>query len=253
VSRTVWGVDHIYIPLRGAEEAFRSLTDGVKLPTAWPYAAYGDFASGGINFGNVNLEVLAHSDVVPAFSAAEPAQVRGIAFHPVSTPELIAELDRRKLAHSPAQVFPPGTSVGTGAMWTNTWFETVSIGATNVFACEYHLPGAHDYEVRQRALDGAGGGTLGLLGVREIVLESADMVAARERWQRLLDPVPQAVPGYWRFDHGPALRLVAGSRDGVVDLVLNVRSVESAKPALQDLARAMNELPVRLVEGDSGE
>lgn len=251
MKRAVWGIDHIYIPLREAEAAFRCLVDELDLPIAWPYASYGVFASGGINFGNVNLEVLLHSEADPSFHASHPAKVRGIAFRPIPTPELLAELELRKLAHTPPGVFPPGATVGAGARWTNTALLSVSDAMTNVFACEYHIPGVYDYDARKGVLDACAGGKLGLEGVAEVVLGSSGVAGAIDRWQQLLDPIPQIAPGCWSFDHGPALRVVETAQDEVVELVLTVRSAHDAKRASADLFQAMNGLSFRLVDAAS--
>lgn len=81
----VQGIDHVYVPLSEAESTYRVLTERFGLPVAWPYVASGDFASGAVNLGNLNFEVLAHSDAVPGFVASSPARIQGIAFHPVAT------------------------------------------------------------------------------------------------------------------------------------------------------------------------
>ncbi len=164
------------------------LIERLGLPIAWPYVAYGDFASGGVNLGSLNVEVLRHSDAVPGLMAHSPARVQGIAFHPVETSRLLAELDHRGIAHPPPEIFPPGASPDAGAMWTNVTLERLSDPATTVFTCEYHIPGVYDYDSRQASLDECGGGTLGVTGVREIVISSPQPIEAADRWQQLLDP-----------------------------------------------------------------
>ena len=87
--------------------------------------------------------------------ARSPARVQGIAFHPVATSRLLAELDHRGIAHFPPETFPPGASPDTGAMWTNVTLERLSNPATTIFTCEYHIPGVHDvydHDSRQASL-----------------------------------------------------------------------------------------------------
>jgi len=151
--------------------------------------AYGDFASGAVDLGSLNFEVLRHSDAVPGFMARSPARVQGIAFHPVATSRLLAELDHRGIAHFLPETFPPGASSDTGAMWTHVTLECLSNPATTIFTCEYHIPGVYDHDSRQASLDGCGGGTLGVTGVREIVISSPQPTEAVDRWQQLLDPL----------------------------------------------------------------
>jgi len=186
------------MPPSEAESTYRVQTERFGLPVAWPYVASGDFASGAVNLGNLNFEVLAHSDAVPGFVASSQARIQGIAFHPVTTSRLLDQLDRRRINHSPPAIFPPGATPATGGIWTNV----TSNPATNVFTCEYHIPGMYDYDSRQASLDECGGGTIGLTGVKEIVISSPQPTRAVNRWQQLLDPLVPISPGYWDSNTG---------------------------------------------------
>lgn len=244
----VRGVDHLYAPLSNAEEAYGELTETLGLPVAWPFVTYGNFASGAVNLGNLNLEVLRHSDAMPGFVAHLPTHVQGIALHPVATPRLLDELDHRGIAHSPPEIFPPGASADTGAMWTNVTLESLSNPATTIFTCEYHIPGMYDYDSRQASLDECGGGTLGVTGVREIVISSPQPTEAVERWQQLLDPLSPPGPGYWEFEHGPALRIIAGTVDSVERVVVMVRSLAALEQSGNELVHALQGTPLVFVE-----
>ncbi len=246
----VHGVDHVYVPLSAAKTAYSVLTETLGLPIAWPYAAYGDFASGGVSLGSLNLEVLRHSDAGPASRAHSPARVQGIALHPVATSRLVAELDRRGIAHSPPEIFPPGASPGTGAMWTHVTLDRLSNPATTVFTCEYHIPGADDYASRQASLDERGGGKLGVTGVREIVISSPQPTEAIDRWQQLLAPLSPTGPGHWELEHGPALRIIAGPADTVQQIVVTVRSLAAIEQSGSDLVQALHGLAIRFVESE---
>jgi len=244
----VHGIDHVYVPLSEAESTYRVLTERFGLPVAWPYVASGDFASGAVNLGNLNFEVLAHSDAVPGFVASSPARIQGIAFHPVATSRLLDQLDRRRIGHSPPAIFPPGATPATGAMWTNVTLEGLSNPATNVFTCDYHIPGMYDYDSRQASLDECGGGTIGLTGVKEIVISSPQPTGAVNRWQQLLDPLVPNSPGYWEFEHGPALRIIEGTADIVDRIVVTVRSLGAINQSGCDLAQVLHGLTIRFIE-----
>jgi hypothetical protein len=240
----VYGIDHFYIPLKNANEAFSVLTTELSLPPAWPFMKYGEFSSGGVNFGNANCEVIAARD---AHEASRPARVRGLAFHPVPTLQLVAELDRRAIAHSGPVTFPPNLAIETGAMWTNTTLLGLTSPAMHVFACEYHLPGVYDYAARQASLDAARGGPLGLLGVKELRVTMAEP-ASVGLWQRFLEPIPQDGDGRRAFAHGPALRVNAGGVDCVEEVVLLVRSANAATGLVRRLSEALGGLSIRLAE-----
>jgi len=244
----VHGVDHVYVPLNDAETAYGVLTETLGLPIAWPYVTYGDFVTGGVNLGNLNLEVLRHSDAGPRFMAHPPARVQGIALHPVATSRLLAELDHRGIAHSPPELFPTGASPDRGAMWTHVTLDRLSNPATTVFTCKYHIPGVHDYVSRQASLYECGGGTLGVTGVRELVISSPQPTQAIDRWQQLLAPLSPDGPGHWELEHGPALRIIAGPADTVQQVVVMVRSLAAIEQSGSDLVQALHGLAIRFVE-----
>lgn len=246
----VHGIDHMYVRLSEAEAAYRALTETLGLPVAWPYAAYGDFATGGVSLGNLNFEVLAHQGAMPGIAAHAPARVQGIALHPVATSRLLAELDRRRIAHSPPDVYPPATSPATGAMWTNVTLQRLTSPATTVFTCEYHIPGMYDYGARQASLDKCGGGTLGVTGVKEIVITSPQPTDAANRWQQLLDPLSPTGRGYWELEHGPALRIIEGTADTVDHIVVTVRSLAPINQSRCELAYVLHGLTIRFIEVD---
>ncbi len=240
----VRGVDHVYVPLSDAEAAYSVLTATLGLPIAWPYTPYGEFASAGVNLGNLNLEVLNDSNV------DSPTRVQGIALHPVATDRLVAELDHRGIAHSPTETFPPGASKDTGAMWTNVTLERLSKPTTTVFTCEYHIPELYDHDSRQASLDEAGGGTLGVIGVQEIVISSPQPTEAIHQWQQLLDPISPRGPGYWKLEHGPALRIIAGTVDTVHHVVVMVRSLAAIEQSRSVLVQALHGLAIRFVQSE---
>jgi len=182
--------------------------------------------------------------------ARSPARVQGIAFHPVATSRLLAELDHRGIAHFLPETFPPGASSDTGAMWTHVTLECLSNPATTIFTCEYHIPGVYDHDSRQASLDGCGGGTLGVTGVREILISSPQPTEAVDRWQQLLDPLSPTGPGYWELEHGRALRIIAGTADTVEQIVVMVRSLAAIQQSGSDLVQAVHGLAVRFVESE---
>ena len=73
----------------------------------------------------------------------------------------------------------------------------------------------------------------GLTGLRDVVVSARDLGAARQRWQKLLDPAPG--PGNrWMLGDGPTLTLVAGERDGLARLVFEAASLPVARAWLDE-------------------
>jgi hypothetical protein len=58
-------IDHIIIRSDEAEGLFRLFSEKLNLPVAWPYRSYGAFSSGGVGFGNVNIELMLRSESRP--------------------------------------------------------------------------------------------------------------------------------------------------------------------------------------------
>lgn len=218
-------IDHVYVPLAEAEKAHRFMIDILHLPAAWPYMSYGVVASGGVNLGSANFETLLAGDI---WRASDPARVQGIAFEPDHIDDaFLAELDRREIPHSPVMPFQ--------GMWTNVFFGDFIEPQSLVFVCDYHMPEARNMEARRAMFKASGGGVLGVEDFEEVVVGSPAVVAAIERWARLLDPLEPIETGYWRVGDGPALRIMEFPSESVVRLVLRVRSVADAERALKEL------------------
>ena len=86
----------------------------------------------------------------------------------------------------------------------------------------------------QKALRDAGGGPLGLQGVREIIATTTNVDSEAALWRRLLDPVAETEPGRWQFADGPAIRLVAGDSEAIAALVWEVSSLNAAASFLDN-------------------
>jgi hypothetical protein len=222
-------IDHVFVPLFSPATALRLLRDQLGLPLAWPLADYGGFSSGAVSLGNANLELVMHSELLPAFVASSSARVQGIVFHPGHIDDAwMEELDRREIGHDSPTMFGPADH----PLFTNVVFSSVMDPPTMVFASEYHQPRMTDIESRRSELGAAGGGRLGLYGLAEVVVGAIQPEAAAAGWQRLLDPLQPVAPGLWRIGEGPSLRLVEARADVVETLVLEVHSPSVARSAL---------------------
>lgn len=73
----------------------------------------------------------------------------------------------------------------------------------------------------------------GLTGLRDVVVSARDVGAARQRWQKLLDPAPGS-GNRWMLGDGPTMTLVAGERDGLARLVFEAASLPVARAWLEE-------------------
>lgn len=266
-------IDHVMTRVvpSAYERLFSLFADTLGLPIAGPVSdAIPGFKTGGVCAGNINIEVF-QSGAQGQLDSPEPslAQLYGIAFEPSDLPAAMREVDQRGIAHLPAVPVPEGRPLGTiGSMWTLLIFGnvlgsdlsrygTAMRGATDLspffttvfrngmaFLCEY-TPAFIDTAQRRRQLQAElrtrDGGPLGLEGVQEVVIGARDVQAAERDWQHLLDPIGPVSPGVWRFEDGPALRLIPASHDGLVRLVWKVATLGQAKTFLirQDMLGAV--------------
>ena len=210
-------IDHVYVVLNDAEEAHRFLQEEVGLPVAWPFQNYGDFASGAIGLGNMNLELVSSAEDFPAL---HPARLVGIAFTPTAdnAATFLDGLAMRGIEHSGVRPSPGWTSVSlAGEGWSDF----------AAFVCFYDSVDLFESDLaslRERAIEDAGGGRLGVRRVTGVVVGTADLAAAERRWRRFLAPASPDSELRWRFESGPSLRLVAHDRDEILDLILGVES-----------------------------
>ena len=163
-ARLVEQIDHILLVPHNPHGLFDFFTQDLELPVAWPFREYGQFASGGVFAGNVNLEAAVFSGA----SVNPQTMIIGIAFEPsVSTEEAVRELDRRQIAHLEPQSFEMGPEGNKLKLWTNTILPDMLPGSF-VFICEYHIYKIYKTEPSTRrnqlkeALRKVDGGPLGV-------------------------------------------------------------------------------------------
>ncbi|HET8603508.1 MAG TPA: hypothetical protein VFM09_06230 [Marmoricola sp.] len=241
----VEGVDHVYVPMREADAAFAVLSEELDLPALWPFTSFGEFASGGVSLGSIKLEVLEANPRTPWSRAHEPPRIQAVALRPARAvyDGFLAELDSRGVHRTAPEEFEPADRSG----WTNVYFPDLVGEDAGVFVCDYHAPGPRDLVRRRRLLAERQGGRLGVLDAVEVVISARDAASARDRWQRLLGPVPSGHPWTWRLTTGPVVTLVEGVEDGVAELVVAVRSVGDARRRWRGLAGPLDGLPLAFV------
>ena len=104
-----------------------------------------------------------------------------------------------------------------------------------VFVVEFHpqIRAAVDPGRMQRLLNDAGGGRIGLTGVRELVIGVPDIEREIERWQALLEPAPTLGDRHWQLPSGPAIRLESSS--GLCGrLICEVKDIDAAAAFLRE-------------------
>ena len=221
-------VDHVLIASSQAEELFSLLSDTHQFPVAWPMSQHGGYASGGVAVGNVNLEIIKDSE---AAAGIVRARWTGFALEPEPLRISLAELDARGIRHGTPAPFRSGLFT---TRWTTVGLPQVSSDAAQVFLCQYEddVPALRLRLLEQ--LRARGGGPLSVRSVREIVLGARDAVRMQEHWHKLLGPLQASSQGVWPVGAGPAIRVIQADTDGILGVVVNVKSLEQARRFLTE-------------------
>lgn len=215
-------VDHVLLASSEANALFALLAETFQLPVVWPMSNYGNFGSGGVALGNVNLEVIR---TTASRAGDHGSRFIGLALEPERLPTSLAELDARHITHgSPA---PFRAKFAT--LWTTVALPEVSSDALEIFLCAY----AHDETARRQQfreqLRGREGGPLSVHSMREIVCGARNVAEAETHWRKLLHPVTPSTDGAWQLGTGPAIRFVAADADQLQEVIVNVTSLEQAR------------------------
>jgi hypothetical protein len=230
VPRIVEQVDHILLVPDNPRGLFDFFTQELNLPVAWPFREYGQFASGGVFAGNVNLEaaVFSGGPVNPQ------AKIVGIAFEPSGpTEEVVKELDRRQIAHLEPQPYEMGLEGNKMKMWTNTILEDMLPGSF-IFICEYHIYKIHNTDpsaVRNQlreALRKIDGGPLGIEYVSEVAIKVKERAKVLERWKDFFEPNEQIQDGCFHLGKGPNIRFLKSDSNCIYSLRIRIKSLEKA-------------------------
>ena len=241
-ARPIRQIDHIMIRTGAPRELYTFFTDLLQLPVAWPLISpRPGVTTGGVAFGNVNVEAIQF----PGQQEKAPRLV-GFAFEPSALDECLAELERRGITYGERRpLVSTGADGSRNTLWTNVTLRQFSdsdnpADATmHVFVSEYSAAYV-DVEQRRgrlrRELAERGGGPLGILGVKEMVVGVTELEAARRLWQRLLDPVSASAPAVWQVGEGPDIRLVPAKENAIRTLVVAVASLPTAKAFLRGRA-----------------
>jgi glyoxalase-like protein len=229
-------VDHVFVPVDDPVPLFRVFTETLGFPVSWPVHDYGLFRSGGVTFGNCNLEFVTGSpDANPYFKTQLPSVVRGIAFEPAPDADWEAQLDARNLRHTgPVSHEGRGARGHEGHLWTTMFLGGLIEEEAVVFLCEYKADECLRGDDAREAMAASKGGVIGAERIEEITIGVQDTDKAMRRWQRLLDPVQPSEPGLWHLGDGPAIQVRESPINGVAGLTVKVRSLEGARKALME-------------------
>lgn len=231
-------IDHIMVRTDTPANLYSFMTETLRLPVAWPLATRGGVTSGGVGFGNVNVEAIQFP------GQPTGAQLVGFGFEPIPLAQCLTELDRRGIQYGEVRPFSSTDPVGSKkTLFTNVTLLQFSdsdrpAGATmHIFLSEYnptYVDVGQRHERLHKELLMAGGGPLGVKAVKEVIIGSTDLNAATVLWGKLLEPKRTSAPGLWEVGDGPAIRVVQSEENKLRGLVISVISLRQAKAFLEE-------------------
>jgi catechol 2,3-dioxygenase-like lactoylglutathione lyase family enzyme len=233
-------IDHIMVRTGNPHELYAFFTKTLQLPVAWPMTSpRAGVTTGGVGFGNVNVEAIQF----PGQKDAQPRLV-GFALEPSSLNDAMTELTRRGITFGERRpLIAAGSDGSKNTLWTNVTLRPFSdsdspADATmHIFLSEYSAAYVNVEERRarlRRQLVASGGGPLGVVEVKEVIIGAIDVASARQLWQRLLEPRPSSAPNKWQIGDGPAVLLVPATENRIQALVIRVASLDRATAFLRD-------------------
>jgi hypothetical protein len=229
-------LDHILIQSSDPKALFSFFSDTLQLPTAWPISENQGYITGGIGAGNLNLEIFRYPETsrTPGRSPAD-TQYSGLAFEPYQLNDSLRELQLRGIPYSPPEPYLSTLPNGSrGVAWTTVALHTFSRPGMSVFLYEYS-PAFLKVDVTRKQLANRltlqNGGSLGLLSVDEIVIDSTNPKKDNASWRRLLGKASSS--GSWLAGAGPTIRIASGTQDCIREIILQVESLDRAKVFLK--------------------
>ena|SRR5688572_8021396 len=239
-SQPIRQIDHIMIRTGNPQELYAFFTETLELPIAWSMTSpRAGVVTGGVAFGNVNVEAIQ----IPGQTDTRPRLI-GFAFEPSGLDESLSELKSRGITSGERRpLIAVGPDGSKNTLWTNVTLQQFSdadspANATlHIFLSEYSPTYVNVEERRarlRRQLVESGGGPVGVVEVKEVIIGATDLDMARRLWQRLLDPTPSSTSNTWQVGNGPAIRLVSATENRIQTMVIRVASLDRAKAFLRN-------------------
>jgi hypothetical protein len=232
-------MDHIMIRMDEPGSLYAFFTETLQLPAAWPLATRGGVTSGGVGFGNVNVEAIKFPG-----QKSSKAQLVGFGFEPSPLSECLTELDRRGIRYGEVRPFvitqPDGSKK---TLFTNVTLlqfsdsERPADATMHIFLSEYsptYVDIRQRHERLRKELLASGGGPLGVKGVKELIIGATDLQAAIMLWARLLEPRRPSARGLWEVGDGPSIQVIEAGENKLEGLVISVVSLQRAKAFLRE-------------------
>lgn len=220
-------IEHFFASSPKAEQLFQFFSKELELPVLWYYQTWGGFSSGGVTLGNVAFEFV-------NYKGADTTAFNGIALEPrYHMEEFEKELDKLGIAHDTidnSNVLKDSTEALRG--WSLFTPKDVLPNEANLFVCDYkNRQGvANNRKNGANKLNEINGGGLGVISLQEIVVGATEVKKYDQQLKKF--PDIRKSNDLFSFNEGPALRLQQSSKNGILKIVVTIRSLKNAKAFL---------------------
>jgi hypothetical protein len=226
VSAQVNKIEHFFVNSPQAEKLFYFFRNNFQLPTVWRYQDFGSFSSGALMIGSTPLEFLTFSK-----SHSTLTRFGGIALEPRQrTAQLTRIFDSLHIAHDKpfASTFHDGAVTDTS--FTNVALKNILPGNIYFFTCDYQdrEEVAAMEKTASDSLRSNGGGSLGIIRLKSIVIGCTDVKSNSDE----LSKIPGISKGEnyrFNFSTGPLLQLMKADSAGILQIIVEVRSLADAR------------------------
>ncbi|WP_297637600.1 hypothetical protein [uncultured Clostridium sp.] len=225
-------VDHILVQSNYVKEIFNVLTEILDLPIVWDIKNFKDtFISGGVCFGNVNIEILNYSTVLRKHKIVPDKEgIIGVAFEPINSIEkIVMELNGEGVKHGGIEPFKEYIHGKSKTLWTNLFLEDLLEGS-QIFFCKYEIDIQKRRQRVANILKNRDGGKIKLERVDEIVIGYSKEETLKQ-WEKISIGKEKFIK---RFEDGPKVKFIESEKDEILSILLKVESIDYAKKVLVD-------------------
>jgi hypothetical protein len=237
-------VDHFYAYSTNAPELFEMFKNKFKLPLIYDYQEFGNVSGGGLWLGNVTLGFVNYRGLGP-----EKALFKGLALEPVQHTDTITQiLDDLGVVYNPPIPVRFTVDGVDKTYWTNIVLKDLTSGDIRVFICDYTDRNflSAPKKAARKIFTEQGGGPLGIIGLRKIVVAASDIDKALQAWVSI--PGAKKNGNHFRFIDGPEIVVEKAEKDGIKEIQVQVRSVEAASKFLTDNQMLSTENKITMID-----
>jgi hypothetical protein len=225
VGAQITKIEHFNAHHAEAKTLFNLFKSTFNLPEIYPYQNFGPFSSGGLWLGNVTMEF-----VCPAANPPQKAIFKGVSLEPAQhTDSILPELNKRQIASYPPDPVKTTENGVEKTLWIITGFKDLSAPEQRVFMCDYQdrnwLNGLK--KTADDSLKNLQGGPLGIIGMKTIVFGVTNPEKSAATWS-LLPGIFASEGNRFSFKKGPNLVLRKSEKDGILEIIVQVKSLKNA-------------------------